>query len=86
VLTGELDMAAAFKLEPETDRLLSQPGIRTLRMDLAGISFIDSTGLGALLSIRDRAVQLGIDPQITCASEAVQRLLDATGTRSLFGA
>jgi anti-anti-sigma factor len=85
VLAGELDMAAAFKLEPELERLLAGPGVRALVLDLAAVEFVDSAGLGALLSIKDRATQLAIGFQIASASESVRRVLELTGTRSVLG-
>jgi anti-anti-sigma factor len=84
-LSGELDMAVAFKLEPELDRLLATPGIRTLVLDLADVSFVDSAGLGALLSIREEATRLGIDLTIARMSALVRRLLDVTATGGVLG-
>jgi anti-anti-sigma factor len=83
---GDLDMAAAFRLEPEIERLLATPGARRLALNLSEVGFIDSTGLGALLSIRERAVRLGIEFEIASASASVERLLEVTGTRDLFDA
>jgi anti-anti-sigma regulatory factor len=57
-LAGDLDMAATFNLEPEVDRILAQKQVRRLVLDLAGVRFIDSAGVGALLSIRERTEQL----------------------------
>jgi anti-anti-sigma factor len=85
VLAGELDMAAAFKLEPELERLLAAPGIRAVVLDLADVGLIDSAGLGSLLAIKERAAQLEIGVQITSASETVRRILDLTGTRTVLG-
>jgi anti-anti-sigma factor len=42
--SGDLDMAATFKLEPEVERLLAQDGVRRLVLDLADVRFIDSAG------------------------------------------
>ena len=84
VLAGELDMAAALRLEPELERLLAAAGVRALVLDLDGVGFVDSTGLGALLSIKDRATQLGIGFQIASASESVRRVLELTGTGSVL--
>ena len=79
MLSGELDMAAAFKLETELDGLLAAPDTQAVVLDLAEVTFIDSAGLGTLLAIRDRAKQLGIDLEIARVSDRVQRILDATG-------
>jgi anti-anti-sigma factor len=84
-LSGELDMAVAFRLETEIDRLLATPGIRTLVLDLADVSFVDSAGLGALLSIREEATRVGIGLTIARVSALVRRLLDVTAARGLLG-
>jgi anti-anti-sigma factor len=84
-LSGELDMAAAFRLESELERLLATPGIDGVVLDLEEVRFLDSAGLGALLSIREQATRLGHDVRIDRMSEPVRRVLDATATRSVFG-
>jgi anti-sigma B factor antagonist len=79
-------MAAAFRLESEVDRILAAPGIERLMLDLADVSFLDSAGLGTLLSIREEATQRGIGFEITRLSDPVRRILDATSTRSALDA
>jgi anti-anti-sigma factor len=86
VVTGALDVAAAFKLEPEIERLMAAPGVRALTVDLAAVDFIDSSGLGTLLSLRERAERLAVAFAVARVSEAVRRILELTGTRSLLGA
>lgn len=82
VLSGDLDMNATFRIEPEVYRLLTQHGIRRVVLDLAEVGFIDSAGIGALVSIRERAEQFGVELTLTNASETVQRVLDLTGVGS----
>jgi anti-anti-sigma factor len=78
-LAGELDMAATFRIEPELDRLLSGQEVRRLVLDVAGIRFIDSAGLGALLSIRERTEQLGIEMTLINVTDPVRRILGRSG-------
>ena len=78
-LAGELDMAATFKLEPELDRLLDAPDLRRLECDLAGVSFVDSSGLGLLLALRERAHDRGIAMTVVSVSAPVRRILDVSG-------
>jgi anti-anti-sigma factor len=80
VLAGELDMAASFAFESAVDRLLAARDVRELVLDLADVAFVDSAGLGALLSIRERTKQLGIELAIERVSAPVQRVLDLTGS------
>jgi anti-sigma B factor antagonist len=81
-LAGELDMAAAFRLEPELERLVATRGIDAVVLDLDDVGFLDSAGIGVLLSIRDQARRQGLDFRIGRMSEPVRRVLDATATRS----
>jgi len=83
-LSGELDMAAAFRVESELERLVATPGIEGVVLDLDEVSFVDSAGLGVLLSIREQATRLGRDVRIDRMSEPVRRILDATATRGIL--
>src|SRR5215217_6667302 len=83
-LKGDLDMAATFKVEPEVERLVAGDDVRRLVLDVGGVGFIDSAGLGALLSIRDRTNQLGIEMSLVNVPEPVRRILDLSGTRVLL--
>jgi anti-anti-sigma factor len=78
-LIGELDMTATFKLESELERLLAGENVRRLVFDLAGLTFVDSAGLGALLAIRDRAGDLGVEMVLENLSGPVRRILDLSG-------
>src|SRR4051812_50083906 len=59
-IVGELDMAATLKIEPELDRLLAREQARRLVFDLASVGFLDSAGVGGLLSIRGRVGRRGV--------------------------
>jgi anti-anti-sigma factor len=78
-LIGELDMTATFKLESELERLLAGENVRLLVFDLAGLTFVDSAGLGALLAIHDRAGDLGVEMVLENPSAPVRRILDLSG-------
>jgi anti-anti-sigma factor len=84
-VSGDLDMAAAFPLETRLDALLAEPDMQAAVLDLSQVTFIDSAGLGALLAIRERAQQHGIELTISRVSDRVQRVLDATGLSDIPG-
>jgi anti-sigma B factor antagonist len=80
-LRGELDMAAAAAIRSHVDRA---SGGRGLVLDLAEVTFVDSSILKELLRAateldryETRLVLAGVPP-------AVQRLLDLTRTAELF--
>jgi anti-sigma B factor antagonist len=83
-LVGELDMTACYGLESEIERLLDAHGVRRLVLDLADLEFLDSAGLGAVLTIRDRAQDLGVELRLVNPSHPVRRILEATGTAPLL--
>ena len=83
-LAGELDMTAAFKIEPEAERLLAGHGVRRFLVDLSTVTFVDSAGLGTLLAMRQRSQDLGIEFALANASAPVRRMLVLSGTSSML--
>jgi len=78
-VAGDLDMATALELETRLDAHLRAGGVNAVVLDLARVGFIDSAGVGALVAIRERAQELGIDLTITPVSDRVRRILYLTG-------
>ena len=72
VLTGELDMAYTDALSDAVGPLLDEPGDVTI--DLAGLSFIDSSGLLGLLRVADRVRDGNL--VLRAPSDPVRRVLD----------
>ena len=54
-VVGELDLATADQLYQAGVNALNASGGGTLRIDLAGVTFMDSTGLAALIKIYNQA-------------------------------
>jgi anti-anti-sigma factor len=74
-VTGELDVATAPTMR---DILLGQlnRGVDSLVVDLRGVTFIDSTGVGSLLRIHHRQGLLGGQVHFVADQPAVLRVLD----------
>ena len=49
MLVGELDHHSAIQVRTVLDRLLDDPAVMELALDLSGVSFMDSSGLGVVL-------------------------------------
>ena len=77
-LTGELDPASGPRLHEAVDEALRR-GRRHIAVDASALSFIDSSGLVALLTARDRTNAAGGSFRLTAASPAVTRLLEVCG-------
>ena len=74
---GRLDMVAAPQLRALVTETVGG-GHRRLVVDLADTSFLDSSGLGALIAGLKTARQAGGDLRIAAAGEQVQMVLELT--------
>ena len=79
-LTGELDLVARpTVVEQVTNALANQPGAEQLVIDLGGVSFCDSSGLGALLDVQRTADRHGAAVVLCSVPATVARVLDMAG-------
>lgn len=85
VLHGELDLGNESQLHDVAMAQLAAHEPTTLRLDLADISFLDSSGINALLDIRKYASDRGIDMKIVAVSHRVARILTIVGLAETFG-
>ena len=83
VVHGELDIATA----PELRRLLTGLRLRghSVVLDLAEVTFIDSTGLSALMDAHFEAARDGWDFSVRHPSRAVRRVAELTGMEHVLG-
>jgi anti-sigma B factor antagonist len=79
---GELDMSSAPALRHELETACDE--VVTTLLDLAEVTFIDSTGLHLLLDASRSANRHAWSFFIVRPSAAVTRLVDVTGTRDLL--
>lgn len=79
---GELDMATADHLVAAAAEIPA--GNRPLVLDLSSVSFLDSSGMRALLEVSDQAAARGCPTALLHPSAAVTRLLDLVDLRSRF--
>jgi len=80
-VAGEIDMAGGPVLEAA---LRERDSDDPLVVDLEGVSFIDSSGLRSLLGASQRASERGSSLVLRAAGPEVMRLIDITGTSSMF--
>jgi anti-sigma B factor antagonist len=84
VVTGEIDMRSAYEVE-EACRELASTGFEVIVIDLRAVEFIDSTGLRALLRLREHCAHEGHDLVLVAPRRSsLLRIFDVTGTRGLF--
>ena len=83
-VAGELDDHAADGLRAALDRELDKLALPRLVLDLGGITFMDSAGLGVILGRYRRIRERGGDMAIAAAPPAVGKLLAISGLHKLM--
>ena len=78
-LDGELDMSGTFVLEPQLDRIAADDIDGGLLIDLRGVTFIDSSGLAALVGAHERLRDRGVPTRFVRGSDDVQRVFELAG-------
>lgn len=77
VLSGELDLSCADKVEDEL-RKIEKNDPALIVLDLAGLKFLDSTGLRLIVTADQRARQTGRRLAIVKGPETVHRVFSIT--------
>ncbi len=78
-LVGELDPATAPLLDQEVQRVLGDTSVERVVLDLAGLTFLDSSGLRVFVTARESLAARGGELALRSPSANTQRLLDITG-------
>lgn len=78
-LAGELDEHTAAQFRAAVEARLDEDGERDLALDLSAVTFIDSSGLGAILGRYKRISQAQRRMTISGASPQVRRILELSG-------
>ncbi|MBX6356520.1 MAG: STAS domain-containing protein [Micromonosporaceae bacterium] len=80
-LTGEIDMLTSTRLSDAVNDLLNEAPPRIV-LDLAGVTFCDSQGLGTLVVLSRKATTAQSVLVLTNVADFLLRVLDITGLRS----
>jgi anti-anti-sigma factor len=83
-LTGELDIASAPGLQRAVARLCALPTTRALTLDMSGLTFIDSTGLAAIVYASRVCERRDCPLDVVRGPEAVQAVFAMTGLDRLL--
>lgn len=79
---GEIDLATQGELERTLVDLCTAQ--RPIELDLSGVSFIDSSGLAMLLSVRNLCAESGGFLILQRPSDKVRRVLEYAGMSAAF--
>ena len=84
VVEGELDLGAAQHWDATVAPLLGPPCPQQVAVDLGGVEFLDSSGLGLLVTMRQWSDANSTSLRLLNVPRNVARVLDYSGVSSLF--
>lgn len=74
---GDIDIATAPRLREELIGVIIGGQTRIV-LDLDGVDFLDSTGLGVIVGVLKRARTLGGDVRLVCTQPGVRKVFEIT--------
>lgn len=83
-IRGEVDLGTADEVKSTALRGLHDPACRALEIDMSGVTFIDSTGIGVLVELRNAAEAEGKPCTLHRPSERVVELLRLVSLAEFF--
>ena len=83
-ISGEIDLAGADELVRTATAALTHRASGDLVLDLSDVTFIDSTGLGALVAIRNATRDRAVTLHLRDATPPVRRLMKITNLDTAF--
>lgn len=83
VVAGEIDVYTAPQLRDAISDLVAE-GIFHIVVDMGGVEFLDSTGLGVLVGGLKRVRAHGGSMRLVCTSERLLKIFRITGLAKVF--
>lgn len=84
-LSGELDECSVAGLRDETDRLIDEhAGLSRAVFNLAGVRFMDSTGIGFLIGRYKKLKKYGISMVLENPNPGADKILSLSGVYRLI--
>lgn len=78
---GEVDVSNAAELRSALATAL-EGGVSTVEVDLAEVTYIDSTGIGVLVGFAHRASEVGVGHAVSNPQRNVHRVLSLLGVET----
>jgi anti-sigma B factor antagonist len=80
---GEVDVYTAPMMKEEVQRSIDA-GLTRVVVDLSGVAYMDSSGLGVLIGALKRAREGGGDLIVSAPNARITRIMDVTGLGRIF--
>jgi len=82
-ISGDVDITSSLDLKESLNSILDKKN-KSIRINCENLSYIDSTGLGVLISILKRVKGSGNDIEILDAKPNISKLFKITGLDKIF--
>lgn len=84
VLAGRFDFNAHRDFRDGYETVLKSPNVRTLDIDLTNVDYLDSSALGMLLLLKERAGTRNISLSLVGCQGTVKQILEIANFNKLF--
>jgi HptB-dependent secretion and biofilm anti anti-sigma factor len=83
-LTGRFDFSRHREFKTSYEAALSQPDLRGIDVDFAGVDYLDSSALGMLLLLKERADARALPVSLLNCGGIVREILDVANFSTIF--
>jgi len=84
-LSGEMDEHSVAQVRRQTDEIIDEnAGLSRAVFNLAGVKFMDSTGIGFLIGRYKRLQKYGIEMNLECPDRNADKILSLSGVYALM--
>jgi anti-anti-sigma factor len=83
-LVGRFDFTLHKEFREATQRMLEENELKQIEIDLKDVDYLDSSALGILLLLKDRATQRGAQITITGCRDNIRQILEIANFNKLF--
>ena len=83
-LYGEIDQHCVSEIRDDIDRQIAIRNINSLIVDLGGVEFMDSSGLGMIMGRYKNMVSRGGKMMLVRPQPQVDKVLELSGIKKLF--
>jgi anti-anti-sigma factor len=84
ILNGRFDFSSHREFRSACDEVLQAPEIKEIEADFSRVDYLDSSALGMLLLLRERAHNANLKVALTNCTGLVQQVLDVANFQRLF--
>ena len=83
-LGGRFDFSSHREFREVTEQLLTKGSVSSMEIDLGAVSYLDSSALGMLLMLRDKARAASCEIRLANCSAPVRQVLEVANVQKLF--